>query len=86
MAFGHSSLRWFEAYSCKSASRGLPSSFVQLRAITDGKKTTHLFALVAHVAVSINRLALTVFRGIYLRFPNIQRYTSTGILECVSTF
>jgi len=38
MAFGHSSLRWFEAYSCKSASRGLPSAFVQLRAITDGKK------------------------------------------------
>jgi len=61
MPFGQSSLRWFEAYSCKSASRGLPSSFVQLRAITDGKKTTHLFALVAQIAVSIASTGTAVF-------------------------
>jgi len=65
MAFGHSSLRWFEAYSCKSASRGLPSSFVQLRAITDGKKTTHLFALVAHFAVSIVNFVKVEFTAIF---------------------
>jgi len=32
MAFDHSSLRWFEACSCKPAPRGLPSSLAQLRA------------------------------------------------------
>jgi len=31
MAFDHSSLRWFEAFPCRTASKGLPSSFVQLR-------------------------------------------------------
>ncbi len=32
MTLYHSSLRWFEACSCKPTPRGLPSSFVQLRA------------------------------------------------------
>jgi hypothetical protein len=40
MAFDHSSLRWFEANSCKSAPRGLSSSLAQLHAMTDEKKTT----------------------------------------------
>jgi hypothetical protein len=30
MAFDHSSLRWFEAHSCKSAPKGPPSSLTQL--------------------------------------------------------
>ena len=38
MDIDHSSLRWFEANSCKSAPRGLPSSLAQLHAITDEKK------------------------------------------------
>jgi hypothetical protein len=33
MAFGHSSLRWFEACSCKPAPRGPPSSSAQLRTL-----------------------------------------------------
>ena len=33
MALDHSSLRWFEASPCRAASKGLPSSFVQLRTI-----------------------------------------------------
>ena len=38
MALYHCSLRWFEASSCKPASRDLPSSLVQPRgALTDGK-------------------------------------------------
>ena len=65
MAFGHSSLRWFEAYSCKSAPRGLPSSLVQLHAGAGEKKTIHLFALVAHLAVNITHSVLTALGGIY---------------------
>jgi hypothetical protein len=52
MDIDHSSLRWFEAYSCKSAPRGLPSSLAQLHAMTD-EKNYHLFAFVAHYAVTI---------------------------------
>jgi hypothetical protein len=40
MAFDHSSLRWFEANSCKSAPRGLPSSLAQLNVFA-GEKNTH---------------------------------------------
>jgi hypothetical protein len=58
-------LRWFEAYSCKSAPRGLPSSFAQLHAITGEKKTTHLFTLVAHYAVSIVTFSEVEFRVIF---------------------
>ena len=43
MTLDHSSLRWFEACSCKPAPRGLPSSLAQLR-------TSHYISsvLVAH--------------------------------------
>ena len=50
MAFDHSSLRWFEACSCKPAPRGPPSSSVQLRTLYIKS------ALVAHLQISQVRL------------------------------
>ncbi len=38
MALYHSSLRWFEAYSCKATSRGPPSFLIQLQARGSPKK------------------------------------------------
>ena len=65
MAFGHSSLRWFEACSCKPAPRGPPSSFAQLRALyekmrswrtSSGPGEFHPQALTEpHVNLSIHR-------------------------------
>jgi len=43
MAFDHSSLRWFEAYSCKPAPRGLPSSSAK-----HGAELRELYSFLAH--------------------------------------
>jgi hypothetical protein len=50
LAFDQRSFRWFEACSCKPASRDLPSSLAQLRAL----KVYILYALVAHYLANID--------------------------------
>jgi hypothetical protein len=59
MAFGHSSLRCFEACSCKPAPRGPPSSFVQLRTLYEKVRSWRTILREVQISVLLNSFQIS---------------------------